>query len=1291
MKSQRHSNRQDSGSQLGHGVRYLLHSFNHNRWLVFLATTASWVVVAAELGIPLLTRDAVDIATGQQPPSEWLSALLPDTPPVKAIVILLVVIAGLRFIFQVCRRYTSTTLSLGIQHSLRLDVLRALHQLDGPGYRSIEPGQVMSRSISDLNAIQRLIAMYSRAIGNLTKFLGIIAVMVWIQPFLAALALLFVPVTTYITWKSRSSMYAANWSGQQIAGELAEHVTETLSGIRIVKAFTQEEREIERLQSTSRRLFAHRLRSAKVTARYQPLVDQIPQIALVLNIVVGGLLALQGSITVGTFFAFSTYLTQLSVVSRGLSLLVMRYQLAAASIDRIGEILDIPAKTSSQSHSAPITLTDSPVGLEIHHVSFSTEGRHILTDMSFRVKPGETVTITGGPGAGKSMLVQLLGQFYQPDSGSICLISKPVQPSYPSITEEPHVAQPSLSAGTDVSGSSEELIDIATCDPAFYSSIVALVFDEPFLYSASIRENIALGGAYSEEELWHALEIAEARDFVERLAEGLDTRIGEKGLTLSGGQRQRIALARALVRRPRILILDDATSAIDAATEARILSNLRTDLRNVTVVAITHRSSLLQLSDRQIRLEHGKIVQVSDNPENLDIWDATLSEECEPSDIATPGMWDTRAVAPPQVPATSDSNAALDTQNPALVKALQNLPPATDEPSLDITETLSLRGMLRAVRWWIAGVILLLILGVGADLAFPSLMRWAIDGAVASGDTSQLWQIAAVAAGVIILAWGTAYLKSLWTVRTGEEVLYGLRVRSFGHLLKLSMDYFESTMVGKILTRMTTDIDALSSFLQTGLAQTIVSLSSLIGISIMLLVTNVTLASLALLSIPVIAIATFIFHRVSSRLYRTAREQVSEVNAIFAEALSALPTAQAYNITQMTEQKLERASSRYKTLRARGVFATAIYFPGLNAISSITQALILGLGVGYTVSSEMSIGVVVGFIMYMGNLFTPIQELGEVFDSWQQASVGVRRISDLLNERPTVINNPDSDDVLNKVLNQQPSTDGGTDDNLIRYAARGAIATENVTFGYSQHSAPITRNLTLELRPGQTVALVGPTGAGKSTIIKLLARFYDPLSGKVTASDVDIRRFDIHAWRGAIGLVPQEPYLFRGTVADNISYGKPEATSSEIVHAVEAVGAQAALANLPQGLNTDVKDLSSGQRQLVALARAQLKNPPLMLLDEATATLDIATEKQVLHSTRALTAQRTSVIVAHRLSTAEQADRILVVEDGKITEDGNHEELLNLRGTYHALWQAWVRTGGTSGGSLSTDSSCMGL
>lgn len=1271
MKSLLATRRQGTHPSLGHGARYLLRSLRQNRHLVLLATAASWVVVAAELGIPLLTKDAVDIATSQKPPSEWLSALMPNTPPVRAIVILLIAVAGVRFLFQICRRYTSTSLSLGIQHSLRLDVLRALHQLDGWGYRSIEPGQVMSRSISDLNAIQRLVAMYSRAISNLTKFLGIIGVMVWIQPALAALALLFVPVTTYITWKSRSSMYAANWSGQQIAGELAEHVTETVSGIRIVKAFTQEDRESKRLQSTSQRLFAHRMRSARVTARYQPLVDQIPQIALVLNIVVGGLLALHGSITVGTFFAFSTYLTQLSVVSRGLSLLVMRYQLAAASIDRIGDILEIPESTPSRDRS-PAPLPDSPLGLAITDLSFSSGGRPILKNISFRIEPGETVTMMGGPGAGKSMLVQILGQFYQPDSGSICLITSSGRTSS---TSAPHTSQlphgSHFSSGS--SSTSEELIDVAQLDAASFRSVVSLVFDEPFLYSSSIRENIALSEQYSEEDVWEALSLAEARDFVEQLPEGLDTRVGEKGLTLSGGQRQRIALARALIRRPKILILDDATSAIDASTEARIVTNLRTALQEVTVLAITHRSSLAQVSDRQIQLEHGEIVE----PGTTEI------------SQAQPHAPDTEIHAEPRVFDTV-TTAISAAENPALDQALANLPPATDEPSLEITDSLSLRGMLRAVRWWIAGVIVLLILGVGADLAFPTLMRWAIDGAVATGEEWQLWLIAAVAIGIIALAWATSYLKSLWTVRTGEEVLYGLRVRSFRHLVTLSMDYFESTMVGKILTRMTTDIDALSSFLQTGLAQTIVSLTSLIGITMMLLVTNVTLASVALLSIPFIALATLIFQRVSSRLYRAAREQVSEVNAIFAEALTGLPTAQAYNTTQLTEQRLEGASSRYKTLRARGVLSTAIYFPGLNAISSMTQALVLGLGVSYTVSGEMSIGVVAAFIMYMGNLFTPIQELGEVFDSWQQASVGVRRISDLLNERPSVVNSPDSTSVLARLLGNDTSEKHCTVDDLARQAAGGVIAARNVTFGYNQDSdspaVPITQNLTVELQPGQTVALVGPTGAGKSTIIKLLARFYDPLSGSVTARGIDITRLDIHAWRSGIGLVPQEPYLFRGTVAENISYGKPEASQKEIAAAVTAVGADAALTRLPRGLDTDVKDLSSGQRQLVALARAELKDPPLMLLDEATATLDAATERHVLRSTQAVTARRTSVIVAHRLTTAELADRILVIEDGRITEDGTHEELLDRRGTYHALWNAWIRTGGTTGGSLSEDS-----
>ncbi|MBA4505534.1 ABC transporter ATP-binding protein, partial [Corynebacterium sanguinis] len=348
-------------------------------------------------------------------------------------------------------------------------------------------------------------------------------------------------------------------------------------------------------------------------------------------------------------------------------------------------------------------------------------------------------------------------------------------------------------------------------------------------------------------------------------------------------------------------------------------------------------------------------------------------------------------------------------------------------------------------------------------------------------------------------------------------------------------------------------------------------------------------------------------------------------------------------------------SETYRRYRMRSVNLLALYFPGMQAISQVMTAVIVGYGAGRVESGELSVGVLVAFTMYLGQLYGPIQQLGQTFDAWQQATVSFSRITDLLDTRTTV---PDT------------GTSAGA-----ASAARGPLSFDNVSFSYHPQAPEPTTvlsgvNLTLE--PGRTVALVGPTGAGKSTVVKLLARFYDPTRGVVRASSSDIASFPLSDWRRALAQVPQESYLFPGTVADNIAYGVNDATDADIEAAVERIGALDIIASIPGGFNHLVgergRGLSSGQRQIIALARAEMLHPDVVLLDEATATLDPATERAVLDAAEHTTVGRTSVIVAHRLATASRADRILVVNEGRIIEDGTHDELLSTGGHYARMW-----------------------
>lgn len=1230
------------------GARELLAALKARPGITVVTLLATVGAVLFEVAIPLLTGSAVDVATGAVADSP-ATALVPWMEPLAAIIVVLIAVALGRYACQFARRYSSGRLSIDTQHVLRTRILDTLQRLDGPGQDRIVTGQVVSRSISDLNATQGLVAMGPWALGMVIQLVITVGIMLSVSPLLTVIALAFLPVIVGVAVFSRRSLYAATWVSQQATADLATHVEQTVTGVRVVKAFAQENRVVDQLEGLGRTLYAAKMRAAKIMSRFQPLLQNLPRLALVINILLGGWLVLRGEITVGVFFAFSVYLTSMTQIVGMLSGLVVTFQMGLASLDRIADILGMEPEHHDPADPAP--LSDGPLGLRLENVTFDNDGHRVLDGLDLDVAPGETVAVIGPPGSGKSMAVQLAGGFYRPDEGRFLLTTP------------------------DGRG-----VDYRRLTGTAVRSAVTCVFDEAFLYSSSIRDNITMGAPGTDAEVRRAAEIAQADGFISELPEGYDTVVGERGLTLSGGQRQRIALARALFARPRVLILDDATSAIDASTEARILAALREELADVTVLAIAHRHSTLDLAERVAVMEAGRVVvegpveQVREDPR----FTRLMNPELAPAPVARreapepdhAELWPDHVDRGVTEHVTDQSSniggrggggiRGAITATPELLERVEKLPPADEQPRL-ATERLRadraefrVSDLFRAVRWLLVAVVALLIVGVVTDLTFPTLMRWAVDLGVGRDSTETLWAIAGLGVVVVAVSWLAATWLVVLTSRTGERLLFGLRLRSFAHLQRLSMNYYESNLSGRIMTRMTTDIDTLSSFLQTGLAQAIVAVGTLVGIIGMLVYTDPGLSLIAVAAIPVIAVVTLIFRRISSRLYTAAREQISTVNAAFQENVNGLRTAQMHGRTPVALREFTQESERYRRLRVRSQTAVALYFPGVNAISQITTAVVLGIGATRVADGELSAGVLVAFVMYLAQLYGPIQQLGQIFDSWQQAAVGFRRITDLLAERPTVV-------------------DAGTRDDAAE-AARGELALDGVSFAYSPEGAVVAEDLDLVIEPGSTVALVGSTGAGKSTVVKLLARFYDPVEGIVTASGADIRDFPLPSWRRAVSQVPQEAHLFIGTVADNIAYGCPDADEDDITDAVRRIGALDVIAAIPGGFRHPVgergRGLSSGQRQLIALARAELPRPDVMLLDEATATLDPATEAAVLDATDRVTVGRTSVIVAHRLATAARADRIVVVERGRIIEDGTHPDLLARDGVYAAMWRA---------------------
>lgn len=1206
-------------------ARLLPRALSANRGAAALAFGAAGLAALAQVALPALTGRAIDAATGTAPGD------------VSAIAWSMVGLALVTYALSWVRRWTSGRLAVNAQHWVRVGLLNTLHRLDGPGQDRIVTGQIVSRSISDLNQFHMVLSSAPMFATRALQLAATLVVMFAMDVRLSLLSLALMPLILWEANRSRTALYAATWVNQQMAADLASHVEQTVSGVRVVKAFGSESREIDRLDALGRQLYAVKMRAAKLTARFQPALSQLPKAALVVTIVAGGLITMTGAITVGQFVAFSAYLTSMSSLMSMLTNQYVRMQMGMSSVDRLEEVLDLRPERSEPAD--PLPAPRGPLGIEFDSVEFATDGHRVLDGFTLSVAPGETVALVGPTGAGKSMAVQLAGAFYQPESGTVSLV--------------------------DASGARADYADLFT---AAIRSAVTCVFDEAFLFSSSIRDNIAMGHDVTDEEVRRAASLALADEFIDALPDGFDTRVGERGLTLSGGQRQRIALARALLSRPAVLVLDDATSAIDAETEAQILANLRDHLSGVTVVAIAHRQSTVDHADRVAIVEGGRVV--ADGPRRevvateaySALMDPDSSPAADPAPVAPePG----RAALWPEVENSprehfSAGRGASAAATPELLERVEALPPATEQPNISQERLRQLRtpsssfrvaDLFKAVRWLIAATVVLLVVGVLADLAVPSLIRAAIDRGISPGDARTLWTVGAITLGVVAVSWVAEVAMTVTSSRSGERLLYGLRLRSFAHLQQLGLSYFETHLSGRIMTRMTTDIDTLSSFLQTGLAQAIVAVATLVGVIVMLVATDGQLTLVALAAVPVIVVATVVFRILSKRYYHEARAQISLVNGEFAELIGGIRTSQTHLAEATAESAFERESAVYRRYRMRSVTLLALYFPGMQAISQIMTAVIIGVGASRVQSGDLSVGVLVAFTMYLGQLYGPIQQLGQIFDSWQQATVSFSRITELLATRTTV---PDT------------GTDPGA-----QKAARGTLELADVSFSYTGESTVLDR-VSLRLEPGRTVALVGPTGAGKSTVVKLLARFYDPTEGEVRASSRNIADFPIAHWRRAIAQVPQETYLFPGTVAENIAYGVDGASEADVEDAVRRIGGLGVIATIPGGFNHPVgergRGLSSGQRQIIALARAEMLEPDVVLLDEATATLDPATERAVLNAAEHTTAGRTSVIVAHRLATAQRADRILVVRQGRIMEDGTHEQLINNGGHYARMW-----------------------
>ncbi|MHB8572598.1 MAG: ABC transporter ATP-binding protein [Candidatus Dormibacteria bacterium] len=571
-----------------------------------------------------------------------------------------------------------------------------------------------------------------------------------------------------------------------------------------------------------------------------------------------------------------------------------------------------------------------------------------------------------------------------------------------------------------------------------------------------------------------------------------------------------------------------------------------------------------------------------------------------------------------------------------------------------------LGSLLRPHRAPLAVASVLVVVQTLSQLAIPFLVGYGIDHGVRplSGGVPDLRVLAGVGVLLVVMVLTTSLAQfGFLTIsgRVGQEVLYELRRRLFRHFQDLSLSFYERYTSGRVIARVTSDVDAISELMQTGLNTLTLAALTVVFIGALLVVMDLRLGLLTLASFPFILWLTRWFAVESRRAYRAVRTAIALLIVHYTESLRGIRAVHAFRREPRNQEIFEDLNLRYRDANIRSAVLATTYGPSLDAIGRVTTAVVVLTGAVMVAQHSLTVGVLTAFLLYLRQFFDPMQDLSQFYNVFQASGAALEKLAGVFAEVPSV---------------PEPRAP------RIPPALRGAVALDHVTFAYRE--TPVLRDVTVTIPAGQTVALVGETGAGKSTIARLLARFYDPTWGSVRLDGVDLREISAEVLHQNVVMITQENFLFSGSVADNIAFGRPSATRAEIEAAAAAVGADAFIRSMPEGYDTDVRRrgarLSAGQRQLVAFARAFLAGPRVLILDEATSSLDLPSERLVQRALRTLLEDRTAIIIAHRLSTVEIADRVLVVDAGTVVEDGTPAELLARTGTYSEMHAAWLES-----------------
>ncbi|MBW3667831.1 MAG: ABC transporter ATP-binding protein/permease [Actinobacteria bacterium] len=1102
--------------------------------------------------------------------------------PLRGYVTWIIGLAAIQFVVGFAMRQGLMRLTYQVEFDLRTWLYTRIQSAELQHLDSVSSGQLVSRALTDLNTMESLLRLIPIVGGIVPVILGLTLYVAVLNPLMAVVAFIPLPVNVWLLSKVRSRLWVLSFQELNERGELTSAIDEPVRGIRVVQAFGREDEARSRVARVALRVYRFAMTRVRILARADILLRFVPVAFQALALLIGARIVGQGFLTLGEFLIAFQLIAQVMGFAQMFADVASLWQYLRSAQSRIGEVLAMGRPPVSTGRTLPPPST----GLALRSVTVNLGGRAVLDDFDLAVRPGELVVLTGPPGSGKSTVAGTAAGMLGVDDGVVEL----------------------------------DGVSLADLDPRELSTAVRVVSEHPFLFATTARENLELavvGGSADDEALRRALWAARADDVVADLPNGLDSHIGDRGLTLSGGQRQRLALARALVAPPRVLVLDDALSAVNPSMEVEILRRIREHAPGTAVLCISRRSGPGAIADRVLSL-----------PEPPD----------ETADAVVAASARRDGLAEAMHARASSITIAEDTPRLSDARATDDAPP-------------TLRAVLRPFAVFVVVAVVMLMAQTFLTRITPDLLFGNVADIIGNNDTA-----ATDRRGLALLVIGfvgalSAYVFRLTSQRFVQGLLYLLRRRTFARLTRLGIDYYDRETPGQVAARMVNDLDVIHRFLEGQAFAFVVFATQMVMATIALFVLSPSVTVVVLFFAMVIAGMTAIQLPISMRAYDRARTELGRVTSMFEEDFTGRHEIRGFGASARQMRRFTRACWELRTARRWATGVANLYTELVNLIGQTMAVVVLFRSGNLVLAGSLSVGTALALQLMAKSATQPLPIMASSYAEALDARVSWRRLRQPFSE---------------PILPDQRTAAVRCDE------LRGEIVFDKVAFAYPHTGRTVLHEVSFAVPAGAAAAVVGYTGAGKSSIAKLLSRVYDPDRGAVLVDGYDLRDLDLHTYRRRIGVVPQDSFVFRGTVASNIAYGVPDASREQIETAARAVGAHDTLVGLEGGYDHPVEEegcnLTAAQRQLIALARAWLTAPDVLVLDEATSSLDAALERKVLDAMSRLDC--TMVMITHRESVVAYADLVVVLDAGRVVEMGPRSELVGAGGVYDRLWTA---------------------